>query len=101
MRSASRATGVAGWKHWDATAFVASLVPLLVLFFFHNDIAPSEVNVLLLIGSLVTYATGALFSRRQGDGRLAAAGGLVLVLAIVIASPWILLLVACLTGNCI
>jgi len=93
--------GPAGWKYWDVAAFVAGCVPLLVLLLFHVEAASAEINVILLVGALLIYSLGALFSWRQGDARLAAVGGVLLILAIVIASPMILLLIACLMGDCI
>ena len=93
--------GSAGWKHWDLAALLAGGVPLIVLLLFHAEAAPAEINILLLSGALVVFGLGAIFSWRQGDARLAAAGGLLLILALAIASPMILLLFACLMGNCI
>ncbi|MDO9364461.1 MAG: hypothetical protein Q7T60_16155 [Sphingopyxis sp.] len=92
---------MATWKYWDATALVFGAVPLVVLGLFYSGATPASFNTLLLILSLLIYPIAALVSWRQGDYRLAATGGILLILAIVIASPLILLLTACLMGDCI
>jgi len=101
MSERSAQHGVAGWRHWDAAAFCAGATPLLVLALFCADAAPAAFNTALLIVSLLIYPVAAFLAWRQGDGRLAAAGALLLLLAVLIASPMILLLVACLMGDCI
>ena len=101
MSGRSEARGIAGWRHWDAAAFCAGAAPLLVLALFYADAAPAALNTALLVVSLLIYPVAAFFAWRQGDGRFAAAGALLLLLAVLIASPLILLLVACLMGNCI
>ena len=93
--------GIAQWRHWDAVAFCAGAVPLLVLALFYAEAAPAALNTALLVISLLVYPVAAFFAWRQRDGRLAAAGALLLLLAVLIASPMILLLAACLMGDCI
>ena len=101
MTRARAKGGIAGWKYWDATALAASAVPLIVLALFHFRATPASFNTLLLILSLSIYPVATLLSWRQGDCRLAAVGGMLLILAVTIASPLILLLTACLMGDCI
>lgn len=101
MSRRSPPDGIAQWQHWDAAAFCAGAIPLLVLALFYADAAPATFNIALLVLSLLVYPVAAFFAWRQRDGRLAAAGALLLLLALLIASPMILLLAACLMGNCI
>lgn len=101
MTQAPVKDGIAGWKYWDAIALLAGAVPLIILALFYSEATPATLNALLLILSLVTYPIATLLSWRQGDCRLAAAGGMLLILAVAIASPLILLLTACLMGDCI
>lgn len=101
MSERSEARGIAHWRHWDAAAFCAGAGPLLVLVLFYAEAAPAGLNEVLLAVSLLIYPVAAFFAWRQRDGRLAAAGALLLLLAVLIASPMILLLFACLMGDCI
>lgn len=101
MTEGSAPHGIAGWRHWDATALCAGAIPLLVLALFYAGVTPAAFDTALLVVWLLIYPVAAFFAWRQGDGRLAAAGALLLLLAVLIASPMILLLAACLMGNCI
>lgn len=101
MSERAERRAIAGWKYWDATALVAGAGPLVVLALFYGEAAPAAFNTSLLVLSLVIYPIAAFASWRQGDSRLAATGGILLILAIVIASPLILLLAACAMGDCI
>lgn len=101
MSERSERRGVAGWRHWDAAALCAGVAPLLVLALYYADIGPAAFHMTLLVVSLMLYPVATTFALRQGDGWLAVAGGLLLLAAIVIALPLLLLLMACLMGNCI
>jgi hypothetical protein len=93
--------GVAGWRHWDTAALCAGVAPLLVLALYYADIGPAEFHMMLLVVSFILYPIATTFALRQGDGRLAVAGGLLFLAAIVIALPLLLLVMACFMGNCI
>ncbi|KTE06576.1 hypothetical protein [Sphingopyxis sp. H115] len=101
MSEGGEARGVARWRHWDAAAFGAGAVPLLVLTLFYTDVAPAAFNTVLLVAALMIYPVATFFAWRQRDGRLAAAGALLILLATLIASRLILMLSACLMGDCI
>ncbi|OHC98798.1 MAG: hypothetical protein A2885_17265 [Sphingopyxis sp. RIFCSPHIGHO2_01_FULL_65_24] len=92
---------MAAWRHWDTAALCAGATPLVILALYYADIGPAAFQMLLLAISLMLYPVAATFALRQGDGWLAVAGGLLLLAAIVIALPLLLLVMACLTGDCI
>jgi len=97
------------WKHWDVLAFAAGAIPIFLAIIASAAgidsggmmIFAGSAGTELWLASLLCAAVffiGAVAGWRFGNRRLIAAGGLLLALC---AAPSLLLLAACLNGNCI
>lgn len=97
------------WRYWDVLAFVAGAMPIALTLFasiagLHYGgvmiFAGSAGSGLWLVSLLcvAVFLVGAIAGWRSGNHWLIVSGGLLLALC---AAPSLLLLAACLNGNCI
>lgn len=103
---ARRVSAILAWRHWDRVALVAGGVPLTL--FLIGAYTGKDLGGLfypLILGALLLYMLSAAIAWRSGDGRLIAGGCAMIVIPVALLLPvffwWIMLLLACVMGDCI
>lgn len=90
------------WQYWDRVALVAGAIPLILLLTgFYAGEAFGGTTGHLIAGSLVLYFVSAAIAWRSGDGRFIAGGCAMLMVPAILGVPLLVILMACLGGNCL